>query len=105
MAFVFSALTSILLVLEGATMGNEDEPRLWVEALARRIRGSGLAELARLGFGLMQPVTFLGAQALLLAQPLVSGFVEDTTFERALLLLESPQLQEHLMLSLKSEEG
>ena len=104
MALVFSAFTSILIP-KGAIVDNEVELQPWIEALAKRIQALGLAELARLGLDLVRPLGFLGAQTLLVAQPLVNGFVGDATIERALALLESPRLQDYLVMSLEKEKG
>jgi hypothetical protein len=39
---------------------------------------------------------FLGSHALLIAQPLAHGIVDDESFERATALLESPALLDRL---------
>ncbi len=88
---------------KGTTVGTEAEERLWVERLARWVSEAGLAEVVRSGLELTRSVGFLGAQALLLAQPLTNGLVGETTLRRALALLEDPLLQEHLLMALESE--
>jgi hypothetical protein len=103
-ALVFHAFESILRRV-GNGVSEEVEQRLWVEALARRIKGLGLADLARVCADGVRPLGFLGAQALLLVQPLLTGLLGDATVDRALALLESPRLQENLVLSLKEGEG
>ena len=47
---------------------------------------------------------FLGSQALLIAQPLASGIVNNVTFERTVTLLDSPELLEQLRACLEGEK-
>jgi len=98
---VFSAVASILKP-KGTAVGTEAEERLWVEGLARRITAAGLADVVRSSLDLTRAVGFLGAQALLMAQPLAGSLLGEATLKRVLALLEDPHLQEHLLMSLES---
>jgi hypothetical protein len=46
---------------------------------------------------------FLGSQVLLVIQPLVSGFVSNTAFERTVALLDSPELLDQFRVCLEGE--
>ena len=48
---------------------------------------------------------FLGSQALLLTQSLVTGFVDDTAVERTIALLDSPELLDQLKICLEGEKS
>ncbi len=84
-------------------MNGETEGQAWVETWARRIEALGLAPLALPLVEIACAFGFLGSQALLLAQPLMIGIVNETTLERAVTLLDSPELLERLRARLESE--
>ena len=85
-------------------MSSEAEQQKWVETWARRIDALGLSPAALSLLEVAHAFGFLGSQALLMAQPLVTGLVNDTTVERAVTLLDSPELLERLRTYLEGEE-
>ncbi len=85
-------------------MSSEAEQQKWVEMWARRIDALGLSPVALSLLEVAHAFGFLGSQALLMAQPLVTGLVNDTTVERAMTLLDSPELLERLRTYLEGEE-
>jgi len=93
-----------ILAVEGSTVNSEAEQRVWVETWARRINALGLSPVALSLLDIAHAFGFLGSQALLMAQPLVTGLVNDTTVERAVTLLDSPELLERLRTYLEGEE-
>jgi hypothetical protein len=48
---------------------------------------------------------FLGSQALLMVQPLVTGIVSDAAFDQTVALLGSPELLDRLRVCLEREES
>jgi len=48
---------------------------------------------------------FLGSQALLMAQPLMTGIVNETTIERTVALLDSSERLARLKVCLEGEKG
>lgn len=84
-------------------MNGETEGEAWVETWARRIEALGLAPLVLSFVEIARPFGSLGSQALLLAQPLMAGIVNETTLERAATLLDSPELLERLRVYLEEE--
>lgn len=86
-------------------MGSEAEQQAWVEAWARRIEALGLAPVALSLLEIAHAYGFLGSQALLMAQPLMTGIVNDVTVERTMALLDSPELLARLKVCLEEEEG
>ena len=86
-------------------MNSEAEQQAWVETWAQRIEALGLSPVALSLLESTRAFGFLGSQALLVAQPLATGIVDDTTVERAATLLDSPQLLERLRTYLERERG
>ncbi|MBE9470499.1 MAG: hypothetical protein IMY75_00080 [Chloroflexi bacterium] len=85
-------------------MSSEAGQQMWVETWARRIDALGLSPAALSLLDIAHAFGFLGSQALLMAQPLVTGLVNDTTVEGAMTLLDSPELLERLRTYLEGEE-
>lgn len=83
----------------------EMEQQGWVEAWARRIEALGLASLVLPFIDTAQAFGFLGSQALVLTQPLATGFVSDEALDKAVTLLNDPGLLEQLRSSLSRGEG
>lgn len=86
-------------------MNGETERQAWVETWARRIEALGLVPLALPLVEIARAFGFLGSQALLLAQPLMAGIVNETALEQAATLLDSPELLEQLRVHLEGERG
>jgi len=84
---------------------SETEERAWVETWARRIEVMGLSPAALSLLEVAHAFGFLGSQALLMIQPLVTGIVDNATLERAIALLDSPELQDRLRAYLEREEN
>jgi len=84
-------------------VGGEAEQQVWIEALARRIEALGLSSVALSLLDVARTFGFLGSQALLMAQPVVTGIVSDITIERTVALLDSPELLNRLMVCLEGE--
>ena len=82
-------------------MNNEAEQLEWVDRLARRIEQRGASSLALLLIEVARPFGFLGSQALLVAQPLLTGIIDNTTVERATVLLDDPELLNRLSATLE----
>ena len=83
----------------------EMEQQGWIEAWARRIEALGLASLVLPFIDTAQAFGFLGSQALVLTQPLATGFVSDEALDKAVTLLNDPGLLEQLRSSLSRGEG
>jgi hypothetical protein len=81
----------------------EEEQQSWIEAWARRIETLGLVPLALPLIEMAEAFGFLGSQVLLVIQPLVSGFVSNTAFERTVTLLDSPELLHQFRVCLEGE--
>jgi hypothetical protein len=77
----------------------------WIEEWAARIEALGLSPLALSLLHVAQAFGFLGSQALLIVQPLTMGIVSETTFERTVALLESPDLRGELRARLEGERS
>jgi hypothetical protein len=77
----------------------------WIEEWAKRIEALGLSPLALALLHVAQAFGFLGSQALLIVQPLATGVVSETTFERTVALLESPELLGELRARLEGERS
>lgn len=86
-------------------MSEDTERQAWVETWAKRLETLGLSPVALVLLEAARAFGFLGSQALLVIQPLVTGIVKDTTFERTVDLLESPDLLEQFGVCLKGEES
>lgn len=86
-------------------MSSEPEQQTWVETWARRIEALGLSSVALPLLEVAHAYGFLGSQALLVTQPLITGIVNDTTVERTVALLDSPELLEQLKMCLEGGEG
>lgn len=84
-------------------MNSKTEQHVWVETWARRIETLGLSPVALSLLDIAPAFGFLGSQALLMTQPLVSGIVNDVTLERTAALLDSPELLEQLRVRLEEE--
>jgi hypothetical protein len=85
-------------------MSSEMNPEAWVETWARRIEALGLSPVVLPLLEVAHAFGFLGSQAILMAQPLVAGVVNDTTLERTMALLDNPELLEQLRVCLDGEE-
>lgn len=84
-------------------VSSETEQQAWVETWARRIETLGLSPVVLPLLDIVQALGFLGSQALLLVQPLVTGIMSDTALEQSMALLDNPELLERLRACL--EEG
>jgi hypothetical protein len=82
-------------------VNSEAEQLDWVDKLARRIEQRGASSLALLLIEIARPFGFLGSQALLMAQPLLTGIIDNTTVEKATVLLDDPELLNRLSATLK----
>lgn len=83
-------------------MNNETAQPAWIEKWARRIEANGLSSLALLLIEAARPFGFLGSQALLAAQPLLTGVVDDTAIEQTTALMDSPDLLDRLRARLRA---
>ena len=86
-------------------MSGEVEQEAWIETWAKRIDMLGLSLIALPLLQVARTFGFLGSQALLFVQPLASGFVDDRTLERAIALLDNPELLEQLQSCLEGERS
>jgi hypothetical protein len=84
-------------------VNGEQEQRSWIEAWARRVETLGLTPVALPLLEMAEAFGFLGSQVLLVIQPLVSGFVSNTGFERTVALLDSPELLDQFRVCLEGE--
>ena len=75
----------------------------WVEDWAGRIRALGFSPGALLLIEIARAFGTLGSNAVLLAQPLVGGFLDQLTIDRLFALLEDKNLLDRLELSLRGE--
>ena len=82
-------------------MGGEVEHLAWIETWARRIESKGLASMALLLIAIARPFGILGGQALVMAQPLLSGIVDDVAVERTVALMDNPGLLDQLRVRLE----
>jgi hypothetical protein len=85
-------------------VNSETEQLNWVDKLARRIEQGGVSSLALLLIEIVRPFSFLGSQVFLMAQPLLTGIVDDTTVERATTLLDDSELLDRLSATLEGAE-
>jgi hypothetical protein len=85
-------------------VNNEAEQLDWVDKLARRIEQRGASSLALLLIEIARPFGFLGSQALLMAQPLLTGIIDNATVEQATILLDNPELLNRLSATLEGVE-
>ena len=81
------------------------EQQAWIETWVRRIETLGLSPVALALLEIAHAFGFLGSQVLLVAQPLMTGIVNDTTLERAVDLLESPETLERFRVCLEGGES
>jgi len=84
-------------------VNSEAERQAWIETLSRRIEALGLSPIVLSLIESAHAFGFLGSQALLMAQPLMTGIVNDATVERTVALLDSPELLEQLKAYLEGE--
>lgn len=82
-------------------MSRDTEQQAWIETWARHIETLGLSPVALALLEIAHTFGFLGSQVLLVAQPLMTGIVNDTTLERAVDLLESPEMLERFRVCLE----
>lgn len=82
-------------------MNSEAEQLDWVDKLARYIESRGASSLALLLIEIARPLGFLGSQALLMTQPLLTGIIDNTTVEKATVLLDNPELLDRLSATLE----
>jgi hypothetical protein len=85
-------------------VSSETEQLEWVDKLANRIEERGASSLALLLIEIVRPFSFLGSQALLLAQPLLIGILDNSTVEQAAVLLDNPGLLNRLSATLEGTE-
>ena len=86
-------------------MSTETEQRAWIKAWAKRIDTLGLSSIVLPLLDIAHTFGFLGSQAIVFAQPLAAGIVNDVTIERTVALLDSPELLEQLRTCLEGEES
>jgi len=86
-------------------VSRDTEQQAWIETWARRFERLGLSPVALALLEIARAFGFLGSQVLLVAQPLVTGIVNDTTLERAVDLLESPEMLERFRICLEGGES
>jgi len=86
-------------------VSSEAEQQAWVETWGRRIEALGLSPVVLSLLEVAHAFGFLGSQALRIAQPLVTGIVNDATLERTVALLDSPDLLKRLGMCLGGEES
>lgn len=86
-------------------MSRDTEQQAWIETWARRIETLGLSPVALVLLEITHAFGFLGSQVILVAQPLMSGIVNDIALERAVDLLESPEMLERFRVCLEGGES
>jgi hypothetical protein len=91
--------------VEGPIVSRDTQQQAWIETWARRFERLGLSPVALVLLEIARAFGFLGSQVLLVAQPLVTGIVNDTTLERAVDLLESPEMLERFRVCLEGGES
>ena len=89
---------------KSSIVSRETDQQAWVETWARRIDALGLSSIILPLIDVAHAFGFLGSQALLIAQPLLSGIVSETTIERIATLLNDPESLERLKMRLEGEE-
>jgi hypothetical protein len=85
-------------------VSEEAESATWLENWAERIDRSGFSPIALPLLHIAEAFGFLGSQALLIAQPLAADIVNETTYERAVALLDDRELLERLRQHLENRE-
>jgi hypothetical protein len=85
-------------------LNSEAEQLDWVDKLAGRIEQRGASSLALLLIEIARPLGFLGSQALIVAQPLLTGIIDNTKVEKAAVLLDNPELLNRLSTTLEGVE-
>lgn len=90
---------------EGLDVSSETKQETWVETWARRIETLGLSAVALSLLEIVRAFGFVGSQALLLAQPLMTGIVDDAALERSMTLLDSPELLDRFRDYLEEERS
>lgn len=86
-------------------MNSEAEQSDWVNELAKRIEQRGASSLALMLIEIVRPFGFLGSQVLVMAQPLLTGIVDDTTVQRTTILLDNPDLLNQLSATLEGAKA
>lgn len=90
---------------ESPIVSRDTEQQAWVKRWAERIETLGLSTVALSLIEFAHAFGFLGSQALLIVQPLVTGIVSDATLDQAAALLDSPELLDRLRVCLEGEES
>jgi hypothetical protein len=85
-------------------VNGDTERRAWFEILAGRVEALGLSPVVLPFLEVIRAFGPLGSQALLMAQPLMTGIFNDTTIERTAALLDSPELLEQFKTRLEHLE-
>jgi hypothetical protein len=86
-------------------VSRDTEQQAWIETWARHIETLGLSPVALTLLEIAHAFGFLGSQVLLMAQPLMTGIVNDTALERAVDLLDSPEMLERFRVCLEGGES
>ncbi|HEY74434.1 MAG TPA: hypothetical protein G4N99_14340 [Thermoflexia bacterium] len=84
-------------------MKSELKQPAWVETWARRIETLGLSSMAIALVEIARPYGFLGSQALLMAQPLMTGIVDGARLDQVLTLLDDAETLERLKMRLEGK--
>ena len=75
----------------------QDEHAQQIEQWAERIEQAGLVPIVTTLLELARPLGFLASQALLLSEPLLSGFSGHNTMHKTANLLEDPEQVDQLL--------
>lgn len=86
-------------------MSCETQQQAWMKRWARRIETLGLSTVVLSLLEFAHAFGFLGSQALLIVQPLMTGIVSDVALDQAVALLGSPELLDRLRVCLEGEES
>jgi len=81
------------------------EQSAWIEMWARRIKALPLSSVALPLIEIACPFSLLGSHIFFMAQPLMTGAVDDATLEQISALLDDPELLERLKVYLEEEES
>ena len=81
-------------------MKDKLEQLVWIETWGRRIAALHLTPIALVLINIIRPFGFLGSQALIMAQPLLTGITDDR-FAQAVALLDDPEMLRHLEMYLE----
>ena len=84
-------------------MSSEVTSEAWVEDWAGRIKALGFSPAALFLIEMARAFGTLGSHAVLLAQPLAVGLVDELTLDRLSVLLEERELLDRLEASLRGE--